>query len=46
MLVLEWLAALIALLAIAVMLIGTVRFLVGFIRAETLKTEANRARII
>ncbi|KPQ17163.1 MAG: putative membrane protein [Rhodobacteraceae bacterium HLUCCO18] len=45
-LVLEWLAALIALLAIAVMLIGTVRFLVGFIRAETLKTEANRARII
>lgn len=45
-LVLEWVAALIAILAIVVMLIGTARFLVGFIRAETLKTEANRARII
>lgn len=45
-LVLEWIAAVIALLAIIVMLIGTLRFLAGFVRAETLKAEANRARII
>jgi uncharacterized membrane protein len=45
-LVLEWVAAIIALLAVAVMLIGTARFLAGFVRAETLRPEANRARII
>jgi uncharacterized membrane protein len=45
-LVLEWLAAIIALLAVAAMLIGTARFLVGFVRAETRRPEADRARII
>jgi len=45
-LVLEWIAAAIAILAIMVMLVGTVRFLAGFARAETLRPEANRARII
>jgi uncharacterized membrane protein len=45
-LVLEWIAAAIAILAIMVMLIGTARFLAGFVRAETLRAEANRARII
>ena len=45
-LVLEWIAAAIAILAIVVMLIGTARFLAGFVRAETLRAEANRARII
>lgn len=45
-LVLEWLAAIIALVAVGVMLIGTLRFLIGFVRAETLRPEADRARII
>jgi uncharacterized membrane protein len=45
-LILEWLAAIIALIAVAVMLIGTLRFLIGFVRAETLRPEADRARII
>lgn len=44
--VLEWVAAIIALLAMAVMLIGALRFLAGFVRAETLRPEADRARII
>lgn len=44
--VLDWVAALIAILAILVMLIGAVRFLVGFVRAETTRKEADRARII
>jgi uncharacterized membrane protein len=45
-LVLEWLAAIIAILAVAVILVGTLRFLAGFVRAETLRPEADRARII
>src|SRR6056297_2426562 len=45
-LALEWAAAIIAILAIAVMLIGTLRFLAGFVRAETLRPEPDRARII
>ena len=45
-LVLEWLAAIIALLAVAAMLIGTARFLAGFVRAETRRPESDRARII
>lgn len=43
---LEWVAAGIDLLAIAVMLIGTVRFLSGFLKAEFKPQEADRARVI
>jgi uncharacterized membrane protein len=43
---LEWVAAIVDLLAIAVMLIGTVRFLWGFVAAELRRGEAARARII
>ncbi|MDJ0827531.1 MAG: DUF1622 domain-containing protein [Rhodobacter sp.] len=44
--VLEWVAAGIDLLAIAVMLIGAGRFLIGFVRAEFKRVEADRARVI
>ncbi|RDC71934.1 DUF1622 domain-containing protein [Rhodovulum sp. 12E13] len=43
---LEWVAASVDLLAIAVMLIGTVRFLRGFVGAEFKHKEAARARVI
>lgn len=45
-LVLEWAAAIVAILAVAVILIGTLRFLAGFALAETRGAEADRARII
>ncbi len=43
---LEWVAALVDLLAIAVMLIGTARFLWGFVEAEVKREESARARVI
>ena len=43
---LEWVGAGIDLLAIAVMLIGAVRFLIGFARAELKPAETARARVI
>lgn len=43
---LEWVAALVVLIAIVVMLIGTLRFLVGFVSAETRRQENDRAKII
>ena len=43
---LEWVAALVDLLAIAVMLIGTARFLAGFVTAEIRREESARARVI
>ncbi len=43
---LEWVAALIDLLAIAVMLIGTGRFVAGFVAAEIRREESARARVI
>jgi uncharacterized membrane protein len=43
---LEWVAAIVDLLAIAVMLIGTARFLWGFAQAEIKRAEAARARVI
>ncbi len=43
---LELVSAGIDVLAIFVMLIGTIRFLIGFLRAETKGTEPERARII
>ncbi|MCR9069337.1 MAG: DUF1622 domain-containing protein [Rhodobacteraceae bacterium] len=45
-LALEWVAAIVALLAVAVILIGTIRFLAGFVQAEMRRPEADRARII
>jgi uncharacterized membrane protein len=44
--VLDWVAALVALVAIAVMLIGTARFLWGFAEAEIKREESARARVI
>lgn len=44
--VLEHVAAWIDLLAIGIMLIGMIRFLIGFLRAETRRKEPERARII
>ena len=44
--VLDWVAALVALVAIAVMLIGTARFLRGFLEAEIKREESARARVI
>ena len=43
---LEWIAAIIDILAIVVMLIGAMRFLIGFVQAEMDREDANRARII
>ena len=43
---LEWVAAIIVLLAIAVMLIGVVRFGIGFVRAEVTRDSEARARVI
>jgi len=43
---LEWVAALVDLLAIGVMLIGTARFLAGFVTAEIRREESARARVI
>jgi len=45
-LALEWVSAAVDLLAIAVMLVGTVRFLAGFLMAEVRRDEAARARVI
>lgn len=43
---LEWLAAVVTVLAILVMLVGTVRFLLGFFSAEFRRLETDRAKII
>jgi uncharacterized membrane protein len=43
---LEWVAAIVDILAILVMLIGTVRFLLGFATAEIRREESDRARVI
>ncbi|MFO7921800.1 DUF1622 domain-containing protein [Rhodobacteraceae bacterium W635] len=44
--VLSWVVAGVELLAIAVMLIGTARFLVGFVSAEVQRAESARAHVI
>lgn len=44
--VLEWIAALISILAIAVMLIGAARFLYGFVIGEAKIAKTDRARIL
>jgi uncharacterized membrane protein len=44
--VLDWAAALIVLASILVMLIGVVRFALGFVRAEVTRDSAERARVI
>jgi uncharacterized membrane protein len=43
---LEWVAAIIVLFAVAVMLIGVVRFGIGFVRAEVTRDSEARARVI
>jgi uncharacterized membrane protein len=43
---LDWVAALIVLLAIVVMLIGVLRFAIGFVRAEVTRDSDERARVI
>jgi uncharacterized membrane protein len=43
---LEWASAIVVVLAIAVMLIGAVRFMIGFISAEVRRVETARATII
>jgi uncharacterized membrane protein len=43
---LDWVAALIVLVSIAVMLIGVVRFGIGFVRAEIARDSDERARVI
>jgi uncharacterized membrane protein len=43
---LEWASAVVVVLAIAVMLIGAVRFLIGFVSAEVRRVETARATII
>ena len=43
---LEWVAAIIYLFAIVVMLIGTVRFFIGFVRAEISRESRERVRWI
>ncbi|WP_236545252.1 DUF1622 domain-containing protein [Tropicimonas marinistellae] len=43
---LELVAAAVDVMAILVMLVGALRFLAGFVRAETKAEEASRARII
>jgi len=44
--VLEWVVAAVDLMAIAAMLVGTIRFAVGFVRAELLAEPHARARLI
>ncbi len=43
---LDWVAAVIVLVSIAVMLIGVVRFGIGFVRAEIARDSDERARVI
>jgi uncharacterized membrane protein len=43
---LDWIAAIIVLLAIVVMLIGVVRFAIGFVHAEVTRDSDERARVI
>ena len=43
---LDWIAAIIVLLAILVMLIGVVRFSIGFLKAEVTRDSDMRARVI
>lgn len=43
---LEWIAALVSLLAIVVMLIGTLRFLWGFVIGEAKIAKTDRARML
>lgn len=43
---LEWVAAVVDILAILVMLIGSARFVLGFVRAEITRQETERARVI
>ena len=43
---LEWVAAVIDILAIVVMLVGAARFLAGFLAAEARRAESERARVI
>jgi uncharacterized membrane protein len=43
---LDWVAALLVLLAILVMLIGVVRFGIGFVHAEVTRDSDERARVI
>ena len=43
---LEWVAAIIVLAAIVVMLIGVVRFGIGFVHAEATRDSDERARVI
>jgi uncharacterized membrane protein len=43
---LEWVAAILVLLAILVMLIGVARFGIGFVRAEVTRDSDMRARVI
>lgn len=45
-LVLEWLATVLYVFAIVVMLIGTVRFAIGFVHAETSRESRERVRWI
>lgn len=44
--VLDWVAAVLALLAIVVMLIGVVRFGIGFVHAEVTRDRDERTRVI
>jgi uncharacterized membrane protein len=43
---LEWVAAAIVILSVAVMLIGLVRFVIGFLHAEFTRDSDERARVI
>jgi uncharacterized membrane protein len=43
---LEWVAAAIVILSVAVMLIGLVRFVIGFLHAESTRDSDERARVI
>ena len=43
---LDWIAAIIVLAAIVVMLIGVLRFAIGFVRAEVTRDSEERARVI
>lgn len=43
---LDWIAAIIVLAAIVVMLIGVLRFGIGFVRAEVTRDSEERARVI
>ena len=43
---LDWIAAIIVLLAIVVMLIGVLRFGIGFVKAEVTRDSDKRARVI